>query len=122
VKTVSETQRVEQRGGAGAWCPLRDQFAAMYLFDALIHNEGRTPERIRYLPGSWDLVLTGHDKTFSTGRGIPNHLQSVALIPTPGWTSKLTTWNQASLTQALGDVLDKRRIKALLARRDKLLE
>jgi hypothetical protein len=122
VKTVSETQRVEQGAGGGAWCPLRDQFAAMYLFDALIHNQGRTPERIRYLPGSWDLVLTGHDKTFGTGRGFPRHLQSVALIPTPGWTSRLSTWDQASLTQALGDVLDERRIKALLARRDKLLE
>ena len=121
-KTVSEAQRVEQRGGGGAWCPLRDQFSAMYLFDALVHNEGRTPERIRYLPGSWDLVLTGHDKAFSTSRGIPRHLQSVALIPTPTWSSRLAAWDKATLTQALGDVLDERRIKALLARRDKLLE
>lgn len=122
LKTVSETQRVEQRGGGGAWCPLPDQFNAMYLFDALIYNEGRTPERIRYIPGSWDLVLPGYDKAFGTSRRFPRHLQNVALIPTPGWVNTLKGWNAATLNEALGDVLDERRIKALLARRDRLIE
>ena len=35
---VNEKQRHEASGGGGAWCPLPEQWNAMYTFDALLHN------------------------------------------------------------------------------------
>jgi hypothetical protein len=39
-----------------------------------------------------------------------------------GWRQALTSLDEAGLTRALGDVLDRRQIRALLARRDHLLD
>lgn len=121
-RVITEGERSERGLGAGAWCPLNDQFAAMYVFDSLIYNEGRTRERIRYSTENFQLILVGHDRAFSTGRGRPPHLADVDLALTPAWTGALEALDEASLTEALGDVLDRRGIRALLRRRDGLLE
>jgi hypothetical protein len=94
----------------------------MYVFDSLIYNRGRTPDRIRYRLDNMQLLLVGHDVSFSTDGGRPAHLASVALQITADWEDALRGLNTASLTQTLGDVLDKRRIRALIARRDAILE
>jgi hypothetical protein len=41
---------------------------------------------------------------------------------TPAWRAALEALDEPTLTSALGDVLDRRRIRALLQRRDHLLE
>jgi hypothetical protein len=120
--SISESERRAQGLGGSAWCPLGDQFNDMYLFDALIFNEARTPDRIRYSTDNLQLLLLGHDRTFSTERGRPAYLESLPVELSPAWRAALSELDDKTLTRALGDVLDRRQIRALLARRDHLLE
>jgi hypothetical protein len=119
---ISETERREQDLGGSAWCPLGDQISDMYLFDALIFNEARTAARIRYSTEDFQLLLLGHDRTFSTQRGRPEYLAEQPVDLTPAWRDALSALDETMLTATLGDVLDRRRIRALLERRDLLLE
>jgi len=121
-RVITETERQAQGAGGGAWCPLRDQFQAMYVFDSLIYNEGRSPERIRYSVDNFQLLLVGHDDALSTGRGRPTVLRDVQLDINASWNEALASLGEDRLTETLGDVMDGRRIRALLRRRDELLE
>jgi hypothetical protein len=121
-RVMTETERSAQGIGGGAWCPLRDQFQAMYIFDSLIYNDGRTPDRMRYSTDNFQLILVGHDDALSTSRGRPRHLRATPLTIGATWKEMLGSMDEHGLTEALEDVLDGRRIRALLQRRDALLE
>jgi Calcineurin-like phosphoesterase len=118
---INELERRSEQLGDSAWCPLGDQLNDMYLFDALIFNEARTADRIRYSTDNFQLLLFGHERTFSTGRGRPAYLAEASIRLTQAWRTALSALDEASLTATLGDVLDRRQIRALLERRDQLL-
>ncbi len=119
---IDENQRVNQKLGGSAWCSLKDQFNMMYVFDILLHNRGRGKNDMHYTPGDMHLILTGNNNTLGTQRGSPKYLKSVA-VSLPGYLkSKLQDMNAQMLEQLLGDVLDAKRRKAILARRDLLLK
>jgi hypothetical protein len=120
-QAISEPERSAEGLGASAWCPLGDQIADMYRFDLLIFNPARTAERVRYSSEDFQLLLMGHELSFTTDRGRPAHLESLGVELTPAWRAALAGLDEASLTEALGDVLDRRRIRALLERRDAML-
>ena len=109
-----------QRGGS-AMCPLADQWSAMYVFDALVYNEGRLPQYMLYSTDNWQLLLAGHDRAFAAKKGKPPYLKQVALAVTEGWRNVLEAITDDVIETELDDVLDKRRRKALAARRDELL-
>ena len=94
----------------------------MYGFDALIFNDGRSLQRMLYSPDIWQLILVGHDRAFDTKKGKPRHLANVPLAIGDAWTKALASLTEDDLKEQMGDVLDKRRRRALLARRDKLIE
>ncbi|HEY5623512.1 MAG TPA: metallophosphoesterase [Gammaproteobacteria bacterium] len=119
---VTETERSAGGLGAGAWCPLSDQFQAMYVFDALILNEGRTQDSMRYDRANYQLVLVGHQAALSTGRGLPAYLRSVELQIGSAWRAALEGLDEDNVAAALDDVLDSRRQRALLRRRDEILD
>ena len=121
-RVVTETERISQGAGASAWCPLADQFRGMYIFDSLIFNEGRVTDRIRYSADNFQLILVGHEYALSTKRGRPEYLEEIRLDIGGAWREALSSLNEELLTEALGDVLDRRRIRVLLQRRDALLE
>ena len=116
-----ETARVAQREGADAWCPLADQFASMSVFDALAGGSGRLPAELRYSPGSWQLALTGNRRLFATSTSIPGYLGAQPLDVSPALAARLRALDAQAAAAALGDVLDARRVQAILARRDLLL-
>ena len=124
---LNEEQRAASGRGSSAWCPLPEQWQAMYVFDSLIYNEGRLPGNMLYSNDNWQLILADHNKSFSTKRGLAPyvaHQQSQAgkeLQVSGGWRKALAVLNDDYLTEQLADVLDKRRIKALGKRRDDLL-
>ena len=118
-RLASEADRLQTR--AGAYCPLRDQFAAMYVFDGLLGN-ARPPETLRYVPGSWALRLVDQQNAFGTGRSPPPHLSEVLSDLSASWRTRLARLDEQELRAALHDVLDDRRIKALLRRRDRMLK
>jgi len=119
---VSEAKRAESGRGAGASCDIADQWAAMYVFDSLIHNEGRSPQRILYDEASWQLILGNHRDAFTTKKDRPKHLRGANLSIGPGWQQALGELNDDVLQSSFSDVLDARRLQALAARRDQLLE
>jgi hypothetical protein len=120
-KTVHEGTRSETGRGYGASCPLQDQFKALYVFDVLIFNEGRTLERMLYDTRDWSLMLILHDRAFSARKGRPRHLESAPVEVTDGWRAALAELTDEALQAELGDVLDKKRLRALATRRDELL-
>jgi hypothetical protein len=116
-----ESARAAQRAGADAWCPLADQLASSYVFDALAGSEGRTADELRYTQGSWQLALTGDRRLFGASTAIPTHLRSQPLVISPSLRERLQSLDSETVSAALGDVLDGRRAQAILARRDRLL-
>jgi hypothetical protein len=119
--TTDETRRRESGRGGSAYCPLPPQWEAMIVFDALILNEGRVTTSIRYDRSSWQLILTDHSAAFGTGTDRPRHLRDVRLNVGEAWERALRALTEERLDEALGDVLDGRRMRALRVRRDDLL-
>jgi hypothetical protein len=116
-----ETARVAQREGGDAWCPLADEFASMSVFDALAGGSGRLPTELRYSPGSWQLALTGNRRLFATSTSMPGYLRAQPLDVSSALAARLRALDAQAAAAALGDVLDARRVQAILARRDLLL-
>jgi len=121
--TNSRDEAYRSAGGQGgsAWCPLQRQWNSMYVFDALVYNEGRAPDNMNYSPSNWQLLLMGHSNAFGTKRDRPRYLENIELQLTGSWIEALSSLTDAELTENLADVLDKRRLSALGKRRDLLL-
>ena len=121
-ETIDEQQRSASGRGSGAQCPLQDQWGAMYIFDSLIHNEARTQRRMLYdRQAGWDLVLVGHDRSFSTRDDFPDYLAAIDLALNDAWRRGLNRLSDDVLDESLSDALDKRRRSALAKRRDLLM-
>ena len=120
--TRNEEYRSNSGSGGGAWCPLRDQWDAMYIFDALIYNPGRNQASMLYNLENWQLMLNNNSEAFGAKRGRPPYLKDAELAVNPSWKQALTSLDDAALEANFADVLDKRRIGALADRRDQLLE
>ena len=118
---MTEQERSEGGRGGSANCPLPQQWSAMYVFDVLIFNEGRTPDRINYRTDDWQLILVGHDRAFSNDRDRPRHLEGVDLEVGEGWRDALRALTDDVIEREFDGLLDKRRRSALAARRDALL-
>lgn len=121
-KVTDESQRSAEGRGNGASCPLPEQWAAMYVFDVLIYNEGRNLRRMLYESGAWSLMLTEHVRAFGTRTGRPPHLASAPLMVDEGWRRKLQSLTDEVLAEQFAGILDKRRLRALATRRDELLQ
>lgn len=121
-RVSDEKQRSASGRGGGASCSLTDQWAAMYVFDVFIYNQGRSLQRMLYDPSSWRLILSEHDRAFEARKGRPKHLEAAPVEVTEGWRRALATLTDEVLDANLDDVLDSRRLKALKARRDELLQ
>ena len=119
--TRTEQYRSTSGGGSGAWCPLPDQWGAMYVYDALIYNRGRGKSSMLYNLENWQLMLNNNGNTFDARTGRPKYLQQVPLEVNLFWYKALSGLDDETLAATLGDVLDKRRIKALAKRRDQLM-
>jgi hypothetical protein len=120
-RTSDEAQRSKSGRGSSARCELPKQWGAMYVFDVLIYNEGRSLERMLYDPSQWSLILIEHQRAFKNAKGRPSHLKRAPVEVTDGWRAALTELSDDTLAAQFSDVLDKRRLKALANRRDQLL-
>ena len=119
--STGEKERAERGKGSSANCPLPDQWGAMFVFDTLIYNAGRSPKSIRYSLDNWQLLLVQHDKAFAAKEGRPKFLQSKDLILTNAWKDALTALTDDVLADQFSDVLDKKRLRSLGTRRNELL-
>ena len=119
--SIDEQQRAAKGKGSSANCPMADQWDAMFVFDALIYNEGRYATSIRYSPDTWQLLLVGHDRAFARKKGRPKFLESKKLNVTNAWRDALKALSDDVLVDQFSDVLDKKRLRSLGTRRNELL-
>ena len=119
--TRTERYRTENGGGSGAWCPLLDQWGAMYVYDALVYNRGRGNSSMLYNLENWQLILPNNSNSFDARRGRPRYLEEVRLQVSSYWIKALSKLDDETLAATFSDILDERRIKALAKRRDRLL-
>jgi hypothetical protein len=120
-RAVTETQRAARQLGFG-WCPIEPQIDLMRTFDLLTYNRGRSGENVIYRNDLSDLVLTDYHNAFGTERALPSNIDLTALAIPPALSAELRKLDAPTLTQAVGPSVDARGIRALLARRDQLLE
>jgi hypothetical protein len=106
----------------GGWCDLPPQFQLSYAFDALIDNRGRTFDRYLYDTDTTMLFLTGHGAAFGTGTEIPKALEPALAKTGPEMQARLRKLDAASVQAAVGKNVGDKEIKALLARRDRILK
>ena len=120
--TVTETERAAGKSAVEAWCPLQDQFQAMYLFDALVYNPGRTTNDIQFAGNDGAVILSGHARAFSTRKGVPPYLRKATLTLNAMWREKLAGLRSDQAQATLREVLGDKRLEALLTRADKLAD
>jgi len=121
-ETMNEAERRAEIDGNVAPCPLPEQWNSMYVFDALIHNTGRTQDRMLYDTDTWQLMLIGHDVAFQTNRSRPAYLKELPLAVGDYWQERLLALSGDVIDEIFRGTLDQRRRRALLARRNLLLQ
>ena len=121
-RAVTDAERIERRLAFTGWCPLEPQWDLMNAFDVLTYNRGRTAESVFYRNDLTDLVLTDHRSAFGLERALPWGFDSTELELPAALIDRLRSLDAPLLTEVFGGDVDARRIRALLARRDKLLE
>ena len=116
---ISERERAERRLAFSGWCALEPQLALLRAFDVLIMNRGRTADAVLFGNGLTDVTLVDHGRAFATSTAVAAGARD---IPLPeGLREALRALDEPALAAALGAWLDARQIRALLARRDRLV-
>lgn len=118
---ADESKRAATGRGYLATCPLQDQWVAMFVFDALMFNEGRNAENMLYDTATWQLILVDHERAFRIRNGRPPRLENQELAVGAAWKDTLAALTDDVIEDRLGDVLGQRRRRALGTRRDELL-
>ena len=120
-QALTEAQRIAADLRRPNHCAVGNAYQLMYAFDALIQNE-RSAASMVYDQGSWRLFLTGHGDAFGRGRTLPKYLAGQLEVLPGGALDQLAQLSDDNLNEALLELLSENQIKALLKRRDKLLE
>jgi hypothetical protein len=120
--TITEADRAARRLAFSGWCPIEPQLRVMYVFDLLIGNRARTATNAAFTNDLTDLTLLDHGQAFGAERTLPPGFDASRLTIAPRLVAALRSLDEARLRAALGAWLDSRRIRALLARRDRLLQ
>lgn len=116
---VSERERAERRLPFSGWCPLEPQLGLMRAFDVLILNRERSAATVLLANDLTDVTLVGHGAAFAASNVAPTSARN---LPMPAELREtLRTLDDPRLAAALGQWLDARQIRALLARRDQLI-
>ena len=119
---IDESTRQQEGSGGSAWCPLQEQWNAMFVWDVLTYNDGRNGQNIHYSLDLWQLMLVGHEDAFAARKGVPARLRQVPYEVGQAWRDAAAGLTEDALTEALGDVLNEKRIRALAARANAVAE
>ncbi|MEQ8861476.1 MAG: metallophosphoesterase [Pseudomonadales bacterium] len=118
---VSEAERAAAGLAPPNTCAMGNAFDLLYAFDALIGNEGRSAQNMVYDRRTWRLGSIDHGDGFGRGERFPAYVERTPQRLPQGLARRLRELDEETLQAELGDLLDERRIRALLARRDALL-
>ena len=115
--------QAQMRPGAvgGSQCAAEPQFQLIYALDTLTGNEARTAPSILYDADNGMVFATSFARAFGNGRALPSWLRTRPPNPGQELRRRLALLDDAVLEKTLGNLLDERARKAILARRDVLL-
>lgn len=119
-ETLPESQRQSEKREFGGWCPMQRQFQLMYILDILSDNKGRSADNVLYDTKNWRLYVTGFKDAFSKRKKFGTVQSTIRLAP--GVKKGLRSLTLEQLQDALGRWLSDKQIKALIARRDQMLD
>jgi len=119
MRSTTESER-QQQPLTGALCDLEPQFQLLYALDTLTGNGQRTPDSILYDADVGLLFATSFGRAFGTDRDLPRYLRAQPPRPGAELRRRLMALDEPGLTAALGELLEARERKAILARRDSL--
>lgn len=105
----------------GGWCDMGALYQLSYAFDALIDNKGRTFDRFLYDADQATLFLAGHGAAFGTSTQVPKPLEAPLAKTGAEMRARLQRLDEPSVQAAIGDLVGSRSVKALLARRDRIV-
>ena len=123
VPKLALTERARAVAGRGVdpSCGLGKQRNAMLIFDALVHNDRRSPSTILFDPGDWQLMLVDHESAFGVSADLPGNLAGMDLVVGNAWREALRSLDDAVLRRELAGELSAERLQALAQRRDVLI-
>jgi hypothetical protein len=101
---------------------LRVMKARMNVFDVLIANIDRNQTNMLYTPHDWKLHLIDHSRAFRLGTERPDHLYDIDLEIDREFADRLRAMTEEALPAEMDELLSKPQMKALLKRRDAVLE
>lgn len=118
-QTQADIQRLALRRADA--CDAERQFQLVFAFDTLVGNEHRSADSLLVDTDVGFVYLTGHDRAFGRRAALPGYLRARPPVPGAELRRRLETLDESRLAAAVGDGLDERERRAVLARRDLLL-
>lgn len=119
---ISELERRQQNVPLYPACDLQEQYDLMQVFDVLIYNEDRNQSNLLFDRGNGSLRLIDHSRSFRTHRGRPAFYEKARLRLPPSIAERLRALDREVLHELVGDLLDRKQLRALLKRRDEILK
>lgn len=101
---------------------LVQQKAIMRLFDALILNVDRRVENWLLDKDTWALYMIDHSRAFRGRKKLPAEFTGQRARLSQSLYTSLEALNEDRLTELMGDLISELQIRALLARRDLILD
>lgn len=119
---INEIERSEAEIGPDDRRVLLCQQAVMRTFDALIGNDDRNWGNQLFTPEDWRLHLIDHSRSFRLERDLPEkYVEQPSSLPR--WMLEaMEALDRDTLEDALEETVTRRRIKAVLERRDRIVE
>lgn len=119
---VSEAKISDNKIQFSSQCPKLEQYRTRYIFDVLIYNDDRNDGNIVFSKNGHMLYLIDHTLAFSRSYDRPKMYRKVSLQLSNVFRQKLIGLKRELLDENLADVLSSRQLKAILKRRDLILE
>lgn len=117
---ITERERREQGRSTPNYCVQGHQNLLIAAFDALLGITTRNQDSLLVHRPTGVVRLEFIKQSFGTSKVLPTYAAQPSLPP--AFARKLAALTNDSLTDLLGDLLSERQIKAILKRRDKILQ
>lgn len=119
--SISDLERRQQNVAIYPACDVQEQYDLMRIFDVLIYNEDRNQSNVLFDRDKGLVRLIDHSRAFRTHRGRPPVYENAPLrIPEP-LAERLAALDRDTLHELVGDLLQKKQLRAILKRRDEIL-
>lgn len=124
---ITETERKHRNIPVTGPCSLDEQFQLRVMFDILIYNDDRNMGNLLFSKSDWSLWFIDHSQAFNSIKTAPDFARpsmykNTELVLSPWMRAQLESLNYDQLLEALKPYVHPAQVRALLVRRDIMLE